>query len=252
MALVQVQFRSTALAKATAMTVLLPDGVDSDGPFPVLYLLHGYSDDHSAWTRRTSLERYAEQMPLIIVMPDGNHSFYTDEREGWAYETHIMQEVIGFTEKYFAAIPERKARCISGLSMGGFGSMKLALKYPDMFCSVAAHSGLYDVGWMLNRDDREADRLAETVRIFGEDGAGGPDDPMALIVDADAAMLPDIRFDCGVDDFLIEENRKFHARLDTLGIPHEYVEHPGNHNWSYWGRHIRESLRFHARALGLM
>jgi len=252
MALVQVQFRSVAINKSTAMSVLLPDGVDSDGPFPVLYLLHGYSDDNSPWTRLTSIERYVEQMPFIVVMPDGGHSFYTNEREGWPYETHIMQEVIGFTEKFFPAIPERCGRCISGLSMGGFGSMKLALKYPDMFCSVAAHSGLYDVGWILADSDAGEDRRAESLRVFGEDGAGGPDDPMAIAAAADPATLPAIRFDCGVDDFLIAENRKFHSHLDGLGIAHEYEEHTGNHNWAYWDEHIRDSLCFHAKALKLM
>lgn len=247
MALMRMQFQCQAIRKQTNMTVILPDDAESDGPFPVLYLLHGYSDDDTIWTRRTSLERYLAGMPLIVVMPDGAHSFYTDAQEGLPYETHVMETVIGLTEKFFPVVRERSGRCIGGLSMGGFGSMKLALKHPDMFCSVVSHSGLFDVSWLVNREERGA----ESIRTFGADPAGGPEDILRLAEEIDRGLLPAIRFDCGVDDGLIEENRKFHAHLDKLGIPHEYEEFPGAHNWEYWDTHIREALAFHAAALGI-
>jgi len=184
-------------------------------------------------------------------MPDGEHSFYTDEREGLPFETHVVEEVVGFTERFFPVIAERRARCIGGLSMGGFGSMKLALKRPEMFCSVVSHSGLFDVRWLVHREERGRERNDEAIRVFGPDPAGGPDDILKLAEEIDRAMLPAIRFDCGLDDGLLEENRKFHAHLEKLGIPHEYEEFPGAHNWAYWDEHIQEALKFHAAALGI-
>jgi len=248
MALMRIGFFGTSIRKQTNMTVILPDEAEAAGPYPVLYLLHGLSDDDSIWTRRTSIERYVSGMPLIVVMPDGGRSFYTDARQGPAYEAHIMEDVIGFVERFFPARRDRAGRVIGGLSMGGYGAIKLALKHPDMFCSVAAHSSAFDIRKRLA--DRE-DLRDELKLIFGEDPAEGGDDVFALVEQIDRALLPAIRFDCGMEDGLLEENRAFHRHLDELGIAHQYEEFPGAHNWAYWDEHIREALSFHAAALGI-
>ncbi len=154
MAHMRVSFFGDSIKKQTSMTVILPQDVKQDGPFPVLYLLHGMSDDDTIWERRTSLERYVSEMPLIVVMPDGGRGFYTDAVQGYAYESHIMKDVIGFTERFFPAMRERKGRCIGGLSMGGYGSMKIALKYPDMFCSVVSHSSAFSVRRRVENKER--------------------------------------------------------------------------------------------------
>src|SRR5437764_12398734 len=153
MALCDLHYFSTALKKMTAAMLILPEGEDVRGPFPAFYLLHGLSDDHTAWVRRTSIERYAqglplitvghdddEGQPLIIVMPDGGRGFYTDAREGFAYET-AMLELIGYVDQTFRTDARREARAIGGLSMGGYGALKLALKHPDLFGSANSHSG---------------------------------------------------------------------------------------------------------------
>ncbi len=145
MSIMRVGFYGDAIAQQTNMTVLLPEDASPEGPFPVLYLLHGLSHDDSIWTRRTSLERYVAGMPLVVVMPDGGRGFYTDARRGPAWQRHVMEDVMGFVERFFPVARDGRGRVIGGLSMGGYGAMKLALKYPDRFCSVAAHSSAFDI-----------------------------------------------------------------------------------------------------------
>lgn len=246
MALCSLHFRSQALQKHTAATVILPEA-NVAGPFAVLYLLHGLTDDHSAWQRRSSIERYAENLPLIIVMPDGGRGFYTDAAQGFAYEQAIIGDLIPFVDSRFRTIATRAGRCIGGLSMGGYGAMKLALKHPDLFASAHSHSGALffgerDVSDVLGGGD-------EWRRVFGASARGSDNDLFALAERADKATLPQLRIDCGVDDFLIEHNRAFHAHLDTLQIAHEYDEYPGGHNWAYWDTHVQTALGFHAKAL---
>lgn len=247
MALLRLQFFGNAINKQTNMTVILPDGAKGDGPFPVYYLLHGLSDDDSIWVRRTSVERYVEGMPLIVVMPDTARGFYTDAVRGLAYERHIMEDVVGFVDRFLPTIAAREGRVIGGLSMGGYGSMKLALKYPDWFCSVVSHSSAFDIRKRVT----DPDRGPEFSLIFGEDPARGDNDVFELAQGIDPGLLPAIRFDCGTEDGLLQENRDFHAHLESIGIPHEYEEFPGAHEWGYWDLRVREALEFHARALGL-
>jgi S-formylglutathione hydrolase FrmB len=243
----RVSFFGDSIRKQTSMTVILPQDTKVEGPYPVLYLLHGMSDDDTIWERRTSLERYVAEMPLIVVMPDGGRGFYTDAVQGYAYESHIMKDVMGFTERFFPAMRERKGRCIGGLSMGGYGSMKLALKYPDMFCSVVSHSSAFSV----RRRVENKERSKESILVFGEHPENTDNDPWYLAKTIDRAKLPAIRFDCGTEDFLIEENREFHKYMGELGIPHEYDEFPGTHNWAFWDEHVQQALKFHAKALGI-
>src|SRR5579859_3914593 len=134
MAFCELKFFSKSLNKATAADVLLPE-CDSSGPFAVMYLLHGLSDDHTIWQRRTSIERYVADLPLIVVMPDGGRGFYTDAQEGAAYETAIVRDLVDYIDRMFPTMADRSGRCVGGLSMGGYGAIKLALKYPDLFCS---------------------------------------------------------------------------------------------------------------------
>ncbi len=247
MAKLAVGFFAQALKKQMHMTIILPDRVEQQGPYPVLYLLHGISDDETIWTRRTSVERYVAGMPLIVVMPDGGRGFYTDARLGPACESHIMEDVIGFVDRFLPTIPERRGRAVEGNSMGGYGAMKLALKHPDRFCSVVAHSSVFDVRRLLDREERH-EGLA---LIFGEDPAEGDNDVYRLAEKIDRGVLPAIRFDCGFEDRLIEHNRAFHEHLVGLGIEHQYEEFAGGHNWGYWDERVQEALRFHAAALGI-
>ena len=238
------------LDKVTSVMVILPDSRHA-GPFPVLYLLHGIRGNHASWVRNSSVERYVADLPLIVVMPDGGRSFYTDavENPRGAYETYIVRDLIGSVDRVFRTVPGRAGRAIGGFSMGGYGALKLALKHPDLFRAAASHAGAVDFAsgapW---RDDAVRREFAP---IFGQRVRGGPEDLFGIATRAERATLPALRIDCGVDDGLIEPNRQFHQHLDTLGVPHEYAEHPGAHDWAYCDLHVQETIAFVARELGL-
>jgi S-formylglutathione hydrolase FrmB len=144
---------------------------------------------------------------------------------------------------------ERAGRAIGGLSMGGYGAVKLGLKHHETFASVNSHSGALT---FLHRSVREAAELSpEFPAIFGDHPRGGKEDPFALVERIDHGRAPALRIDCGTDDFLLPDNRAFHKHLESLKIDHEYQEFPGGHDWAYWDKHVQEAVAFHARQLGL-
>jgi putative tributyrin esterase len=252
-------WRSDILGKQTTAQVLLPES--GEGPFPVFYLLHGLSDDSSLWLRRSRIEWYVRDLPLIVVMPDGYRSFYTKPVAGPDFARHIGVELPTFIERNFRAKPERAARAIGGLSMGGYGALRIGMGFADRFCSVNSHSGA--VGWgnfdyktgpaaPASLNGRGEDFLRELSQIFGDDPRGTEHDLLVLAKRALAAgTLPELLIDCGTEDFLIEDNRAFRTDLQAANVPHTYREFPGSHTWDYWDTHIQEALQFHALNLGL-
>ncbi len=240
MSFLSVQFFGPSIQKQSSLYVVLPPG---KGPFGVLYLLHGLSDDHTIWHRRTSIERYVEGRNLIVVMPDGGRSFYCNDPRpaGLAYEDHIVKDVVGFIDDSFPTLASRGGRAIAGLSMGGYGAMMLALRHPDMFCAACSHSGAlgfchrrYQMGgagpdpseW-LPKNHYDCHLLAARLRRSRK----GP-------------PMPAIRMDCGTEDFLLDDSRALHAHLAKLKIDHVYEEFPGSHTWEYWDQHIQRSIEF--------
>lgn len=247
MALCELRYFSNALGKQTATYVILPEA--GSGPYPVMYLLHGRSDDYTIWLRRTNIERYVANLPLIVVMPDGGLGFYTDAREGFAYDKATAIELVDRIDRTFPTQATREGRCLTGLSMGGYGAVKLAFAHPDRFASAVSHSGALawghrETGW----DDKPIS--AEFRRILGTDFVGGPNDLFALVPSVAEAERPALRIDCGTEDFLIRDNREFTEHLTKSGVAHEYEEHPGAHNWEYWDQHVQESLAFHRKVMG--
>jgi S-formylglutathione hydrolase FrmB len=241
----ELHYRSEALQKQTTANVILP-APNVPGPYHVMFLLHGLSDDQSAWVRWTSIERYVGGLPLIVVMPDGGRSFYIDAEEGGAYATAIGVELPEIIRHYF---PTKPGWCSAGLSMGGYGAAKLALTHPELF--VSGHSLSGAVGFGHKEEYLQDDRSAEFVRILGKSPKGGPNDLYALAANLPKEKRPKLRIDCGVDDFLIEDNRLFVKHLKEIGFEHEYAEYPGDHNWAYWDEHIQEGIAFQAKNLGI-
>ncbi len=250
MAFCELKYHSPALGKAIAANIILPER-DFKPPFPVFYLLHGLGDDHTIWARRTSIERYVQNLPLMVVMPDSGRGFYTDAKEGMAWETSIVRDLVDYVDARFQTVASREGRVLGGLSMGGYGAAKLALKYPEMFCSAVSHSGAVQFGHSLGDPNADPKWIAEWRRVLGDNPVGGPDDLYALAERCDAKNRPALRIDCGVDDFLIEPNRAFDRHLTEINFPHEYEEFPGDHNWEYWDIHVQEAIAFHKRALNL-
>lgn len=253
MAFCELTYFSRALGKQTSANVILPEGEDgprAKPPFAVFYLLHGLSDDHTMWMRRSSIERYVEGLPLIVVMPDGGRGFYVNAEQGFAYETAIADDLVRYIDRVFPTRAERGGRAIGGLSMGGYGALRLALGRPDLFCSANSHSGAVAFGHKtVGRDNNP--QSAEFVRILGENPVGGKNDLFAIAQKMDKSKLPALRIDCGVDDFLIEDNRNFHSHLVTHNVRHEYEEFPGAHTWAYWDQHVQGAIAFHRKQLGI-
>ena len=237
MAFCELKFYGKSLDKQTAANVIIPAG---KGPFPVLYLLHGLSDEHTMWNRRTSIERYVEKLPLIVVMPDGGRSFYCNDPQpgGLAYEDHMVKDVVELIDTTFHTIPKRTARAIAGLSMGGYGATMLAMRHPDVYSVAVSHSGAL---WMKEKTNSDSKPLQAFIKSLGKN-YHDPGELARKLKPSRSKVA--YRFDCGMDDFLIEHNRQFHAFLEKIGYPHEYVEHAGAHNWEYWDLHIQDTLKF--------
>ena len=180
-------------------------------------------------------------------MPDGERGFYTDAQEGLAFESAITKDLIPLIDRTFPTKADRNGRAIGGLSMGGYGAVKLALKNPNLFCSANSHSGAVAFGHS-KLDGKDA-FSTEFRRVFGENPVDGPNDCFSLAHRIDRSMAPALRIDCGTEDFLIQSNRDFHAHLEKEGIAHEYQEFPGSHEWGYWDKHVQEALAFHRKAL---
>jgi len=257
----EVHWRSEILLKQTTMQVLLP--TVGTPPYATFYLLHGLGDDSTIWLRRTRIEVYVRALPLIVVMPDAYRGFYTNNDEGPAYARHFGEEVPDFVERHFAARPARGARAIGGLSMGGYGALRVALGYPERFCSANSHSGaLMRFNLDLSRRAARKDPVfrkhppaffAEMRRIFGRRPMGTSHDLLTLIRRARRRhrRLPAMLIDCGTEDSLLEYSRALHRDLDAARVPHQYREFPGGHDWVYWDLRVREALEFHAARLHL-
>ncbi len=247
-------FRGASIKKTGGLNFITPD--EAPGPWPVFYLLHGYSDDHTVWMRLTSIERYVQNLPLMVVMPDASHGWYTNAQApgGMRYEDYLIKDIIGLVDRTFHTIPERRGRVIGGLSMGGYGAVKLALKHPDKFCSATSHSGAVLMGAKA-ANARERKEMSEFVHelhgIFGAKPMGGAEDCIALAKKCPRAKRPALRIDCGTEDFLLQDNRDYHRHLEQMKFPHEYAEFPGAHNWGYWDQHVQDAIAFHCRQLGL-
>jgi len=238
MSIATIRFKSAALGKHAGFNVIHPD--HGDGPFPVLMQLHGYSDDSFSWLYNSNLARHAATWPMIVILPDGGTSRYLNlpyhERFGLQrYEDLLLDDIPNQVERLFRVRSGPWA--IGGLSMGGFGALRLGLKFPERFASIWAHSAglrpLDDV--FLGSLDDPAD--ADLVHLARAAQVRGP--------------LPVISFDCGTEDELIDHNRAFDKELTSLGIDHTYREHPGAHTWDYWDEHVVEALAQHARILGV-
>jgi S-formylglutathione hydrolase FrmB len=214
--------------------------------FPVLYLLHGLSDDHTIWQRRTSIERYVSSLGIAVVMPNVSRSFYTDMVHGYPYWTFVSQELPEVVRGFFPISAKRDDNFVAGLSMGGYGAFKLALRCPEQFSYAASLSGALDIVGYAARTG--VDREAEFHNIFGDPTAvqGSDNDLFTLAnhLKAKGQYTPKLYQCCGTEDFLYEDNVAFKQHAEKLGLDLYYEEGPGNHEWGYWDRQIQSVLRW--------
>jgi putative tributyrin esterase len=249
----EVHYWSEALASRGTVSVLLPQRGTGEHsgeylpPFRVLYLLHGYSDDQTAWMRWTSIERYVEGLNLAVIMPAGGNSFYTDMAHGGKYFTFLTEELPLILHDLFPLSQKREDTFIAGLSMGGYGAFKLAMSRPDLYAAAASLSGALDMGHEMKRHHEEIDEFwLENMRnIFGNLDMydGGPNDLFALSGNlAKSEQKPRLYQFCGRDDFLYQDNLRFRDFIRPLGFDHTYDESAGGHTWDLWDKEIQKVL----------
>ena len=240
-------FQSAALGRGMKYRVLVPQ--DYDGSlrrYPVLYLLHGLTGDYQDWTTRTNLAEYTRTLPLIVVMPDGENQWYTNAADGSArFEDFIASDLAADVVQKYRTVNSRHGRAIAGLSMGGYGALKLALKRPAQYAVAGSFSGAFGV-----TVEGRYDRMIASVKAPALTGIFGPadsdtrkqNDVFALAAAMKPPAAPYVYVDCGTSDGLIAENRDVVAALHKAGVAYEYHEIAGGHSWDYWDRRIREFL----------
>lgn len=259
MALIDCHFFSETLDMHCGMKVILPQTLakepgwprfDAARGHPTLYLLHGLSDDHTAWTRRAAIERYVEGMGLAVVMPAGGRSFYSNMRSGPRYWSFISEELPRVARSFFPLSAAREDNFVAGQSMGGYGAFKLALTYPERFAAAASLSGALD---MVHRaHDEVITHSNELQGIFGSPAemAGHGNDLFELARSVgERGECPQLFQRCGTEDFLFDDNERFAAHARQLGLPLNYVSGPGRHDWPYWDAEIQQVFAWLASRL---
>ncbi|MDF2686290.1 MAG: esterase family protein [Clostridia bacterium] len=239
MAFLQTGIFSQVLGIQTAFNVIIPE-VKGQAKPKVLYLLHGLSDDHTIWSRRTSIERYASAYNLAVIMPTTQRGFYTNMKIGYNYWTYISEELPEIVKSIFNISDKREDTFAAGLSMGGYGAIKLGLVCPDKFGAVASMSGALN---MRNRNDLSS--LYEYESTFGVEF----DDNNDLLFLADKLAKsgkerPRLYTCCGTEDFLYNDNQIFLNKVKALNYDIIYKEGPGNHTWEYWDTMIQDILKW--------
>ena len=257
------KFSSKILGRDVAYAVYLPpDYAASSRRYPVVYLLHGYTDDESGWIQFGEINLAADRAidereipPMIIVMPDGGVTFYINDAAGKVrYEDMFVQELIPYIDATYRTRASREFRGIAGLSMGGWGTLVQSLRHPELFAAGAAFSAaVWPDDEILGMKQESWDKLLGP--LFGAAGLAGKDrltpyfrkvSPLDLAKSLPEDSLRKVRYyiDCGDDDFLIKGNCALHLLLLDRKIPHEFRVRDGSHTWSYWRTGIVDGLKF--------
>ena len=253
MALIRMDHVPETVQVNLPLYIILPDpGKMGKAPMrkrKVLYLLHGLTNDASAWQRYTSIETLAVKYGLVVVMPSVGRSFYADQPNGQRYFTYLTEELPHYLSDVFGLKPRREDTLIAGNSMGGYGAFKVAFAYPERFAAAASFSGVLSLEFLhLMPDDP---RKAEFACMFGdlEKLSGSPHDPAVWFQKAaqDPTHLPRLYMSCGRQEDLYPINLMAYAALQQLGIPVDYYEEDARHDWFFWDAQIR---RFLAEVLG--
>ena len=241
-----VTVKSPALRARADLTLYVPAGMSdvAGADLPLVILLHGVYGSHWSWAFQGGVHLTAARLqgdgeigPMVLAMPSdglwGDGSGYLTHRDR-DFERWIVEEVPAATARAVGRSHPWSGQFIAGLSMGGFGALRIGAKHPTLFQGISAHSPITHLDQMRRF-------VEEPLELY--DVAPADRGVLEGILGA-ADRLPPLRFDCGVDDALVEQSRELDARLSEAGIPHRYEEREGGHDWSYWRTQVAESLRF--------
>ncbi len=258
----QAAVKSSVLNKTVRYSVYLPpDYEKSERAYPVVYLLHGFSDDNTGWLQFGEVNRYADKAiadgiipPMVIIMPNGDSSWYINSYDGKEkYEDFFIKEFMPAVEKTYRIKGEKRYRGIAGLSMGGYGTLFYALKYPALFAACAPLSaGVFDDSAMVNMPDQSYEIVQAPLFGRGLKGKSRLNDAwynnsiLNIVKTKSSEEMSHVRYwiDCGDDDFLTKGNCLLHIALTEKKVPHEFRMRDGAHNWTYWRTGITDALQF--------
>lgn len=235
--------RSNAMKKDIKAVVITPDSYDGSKNYPSVYILHGAGGSYAEWVNKVPLlKKYADDFQQILICPDGNvTSWYFDSPEdpAWKYETYVATELVSWIDQKYKTIKDRKARAITGLSMGGHGALYLSFRHQDVYGAAGSMSGGVDIKpFPLNWDI--AKRLGPEDKYPERWKANSVIDQTYLLVPNKLALI----IDCGKDDFFYDVNMKLHEDLLYRNIPHDFTIRPGVHNWEYWNNAVGYQLMY--------
>jgi enterochelin esterase-like enzyme len=255
--------KSTILSKEMEYSIYFPtDYETSNRRYPVLYLLHGYGDDETGWTQFGEAHlicdrsiKSGESAPMIIVMPDAGVTWYINNYDGKVkYEDYFIKELIPHIDQTYRTRDTKQYRAVAGLSMGGYGTLIMATKHPDLFSSAAPLSAGVFIDEEIVSGDEE---LWKNVLgdLYGKKDLTGKsrltshyqqNSILKIVETGNHDDLKKVRYyiDCGDDDFLIKGNMALHSALIDKKVPHEFRVRDGVHNWTYWRTALPEVLKF--------
>ncbi len=247
------KLNSKLMSREMPYRVIFPTNYENNKTekYAVIYLLHGLTGHFDNWADKTKLAEYAANYKYLIVMPEGSNGWYSDSATvpNDKYESYIVKELIPEIDKNFRTISDRNNRVIAGLSMGGYGSLKFGLKYPEMFSLVGSFSGALGAASWTDKDLGGRGAIAETIMsVYGaaDSKTRQENDIFKMLREIspeNAKQLPFIYLDCGTEDFLIQSNRDYAALLLEKKIPHEFRQLPGRHDWRFWNSQVLEFLQ---------
>ena len=242
MGVISGQINSSELGFTISYKAILPE--ERTGPYPVLYLLHGLSDDDSSWVYNSSIARYASQYNLAIFMPQVHISYYSDMHMGPNYWSFLTKEFPMKMKNLFNISHKSEETFVAGLSMGGYGAIKWGLMYPNEVAGIAALSAAVDP-YRIWQDDPGRDKLFKPVFGSKELFEGSENDLYALLKQVkNENNQPTILQICGMEDSLYADNLKFEEALQKTSIDHAFIEKHGDHNWAFWDQEIQVVLKW--------
>ena len=238
----EVKVWSEGMNKEVPVTVITPDSYNPSESYPVVYILHGFSDTNLKWTERGVVGNLVDQYDVLAVLPDGGFSsWYFDSpvMPEYKYETFISKELIEYIDANYSTVKDRKGRAITGNSMGGHGAMYNAIRHQDVFGSVGCLSGGVDI-----RPFPENWDIAKRLGTFAEYPENWEQNTIINMTHFLQPGALNIAIDCGQGDFFYEVNCNLHKKLLEEKIPHEFTSRPGYHNWDYWMNAIKYQFLF--------
>ena len=249
MAFIRIDFMSEVLGRQTSIDVIIPQkrtsgeiGIGNGSnreKYKTLLLLHGLSDNSTIWARRTSIDRYATEKGIAVIMPSGDRSFYTNMRYGDKYADFIGQEVLKVAREYLPLSEKREDTFVAGNSMGGYGAMKMALKFPETFVAAAGLSSVADVKSFMKEYTPDLGKV-----IFGEEVPASEDLFALTTANEKNPLRPRLYMIEGLGDFMLEDNRRLQAHIKALDYDFTYEEYEGVHDWAFWDTYIQKVLNW--------